>query len=116
MAVLLKMFIIDIASIRGSQDEVGLLDIEQQFDQIEHEFNSSPLLIKILAAMIIKIKDESEEKTNIILYSGYENRYSIDAKNMVDQKFESDYIKVVVGQQALFYLFGRFSEKIVSVR
>ena len=114
--ILNQTFIIDIASIRGSQDEVKQLDIQQQFDQIEDEFNNSPLLIQILAAIIIKIIDEYDEKANIVLYSSCENRYSIDAKSMVDQRFESDNIKVVVGQQSLFYLLGKMSNIIESVR
>ena len=109
-------YVIDIASIRGSYDEVRLLNIQHQFDKIADEFNNTPLLIQIWAAMIIKINDEHGEKTNIILYSSCENRYSIDAKNMVDQRFASENIKVVVGQQSLFYLLGKMSKKIASVR
>ena len=111
-----QTFIIDIASIRGSQDEVKQLDIQQQFNQISDEFNNSPLLIQILTAMIIKINDEYDEKANIVLYSGWENRYSIDTKSMVDQRFESDNIKVVVGQQSLFYLLGKMNNEMASVR
>ena len=114
--ILNRCFVIDIASIRGSQDEVRQLNIQQQFELIEYEFNNSPLLIQILAAMIIKILDECGEKTNIVLYSSCENRYSIDAKSMVDLRFSSNNIKVLVGLQSLFYLLGKMSNNIESVR
>ena len=109
-------FIIDIASIRGSQDEVKQLNIQHQFDEISDEFNNTPLLIQILASMIIKINDESKDKANIILYSSCENRYSIDAKSMVDQRFAIENIKAVVGQQSLFYLLGNMSKEVASVK
>ena len=105
-------YVIDIASIRGSENEVKLLNIQHQFDEISDEFNNTPLLVQILAAMIIKIKDEHGEKTNIILYSSCENRHSIDAKIMVDQRFASNNVKAIVGQQSLFYLLGKMSKEI----
>ena len=109
-------FIIDIGSFRGLQDEIKQLNIQQQLDQIEKEFNSWPLYFQILFAMIIKIEDEFKEKTNIILYSNCENRTSIELKCMVDQRFESDNIKVVVGQQSLFYMLGWSSKEKATVR
>ena len=66
--------------------------------------------------MIIKIKEESERPTQIVLYFGCECRYLIDAKYMIDQIFENDNIQVLVGQQSLFYLLGKMSKEVASIR
>ena len=63
-----------------------------------------------------KSKMSVKINTNIALYSSCENRYSIDAKSMVDQRFAIENIKVVVGQQSLFYLLGKMSKEMASVR
>ena len=50
------------------------------------------------------------------MYSNLENRYSIELKYMIDQKFSEYNIKVVIGQQSLFYLLGKMSKEIESIR
>ena len=50
-------FVIDIASIRGSGDEIEQLDIKREFEEnLVEELGNCSLLIKIVASIVIKIR------------------------------------------------------------
>ena len=109
-------FVIDVASIRGSEHEVKLLNIQREFDdQLVDELGNCSLLVKIIASIVIKIRNYCGDKAIPILYSNIKNRYSLEINSMVEQHSIFNATIVLIGQQSLFLFLGFRKSEISTI-
>ena len=100
-------YVIDVASIRGSEDEIKQLNIQKEYDgQSVKELGNCSLFMQIIASIVIKIRNKCGDKVTTILYSNCQNRHSVEINSKVEQNSIFDTTKVLIGQQSLFLFLG----------
>ena len=102
-----ECFIIDIASIKDTDEEVKLLDFDSQMDQLsECTLEDVALSNKIEVGMIKKIMS-SKGNSTIVLLSKINNESSQNLWKNVGLCFKEHNVIQLFGQQSLFYYLGR---------
>ena len=104
--VLAECFIIDIASIRGTEEEVKLLDQSSQSDLAsECTLENVSLSTKNVFGVIKKIMS-SKGNSTIILFSKINNESSQNLWKNVGLYFKEHNVIQLIGLQSLFYFLG----------
>ena len=109
-------YIIDVLSIRGNGDEVNKLKIQDTMNSFsDYNIGDICLQSKILICMIKEIQ-AIKENIFIIIYFQHESQKSENLVREVDYSKLFKNVKVLTGQQALFYFIGKKSNEIIKVR
>ena len=104
--ILKECLIIDIASIRGSEEEIQLLKISdeiKQFDDFMSEDSSK--LTKIVISMINKIQS-SKNSCWIILFFSSKTRFYEELNGKMNLFKIWNSVILLIGLQSLFYFLG----------